>query len=117
MQQLYPQIWIGEGAFTLPSRSKAQINYRMKNKGLGLMENMDVTLFLNYTLYLDVQFFVDGNQFPAKCTTFQCGVVIPSVDPESDHDIEILLFFDKSKKESVLTTGIDLEYFHNQVFD
>jgi hypothetical protein len=29
MQQLYPQIWIGGGAFTLPSKSKAQINYKM----------------------------------------------------------------------------------------
>lgn len=89
MRQLYPNIWISEGAFTLPSRSKAQINYRMKNKGLGLMENMDVKLFLNYTLFQEVQFYVDGNQFPTKCSTFECAVVIPSVDPESEHDVEI----------------------------
>ena len=81
------------------------------------MENMDVTLFLNYSLYLDVQFYVDGNQFPTKCSSFQCTVVVPSIDPESDHDIEILLLFDKNKKDVVLTTGIDLQYYHNEVFD
>jgi hypothetical protein len=81
------------------------------------MENMDVTLFLNYSLYLDVQFYVDGNQFPTKCSSFQCTVVVPSIDPESDHDIEILLLFDKNKKDVVLTTGIDLQYYHNEFFD